>query len=305
MKTVLLTGSTGFLGSHLLKTLIHNQKYNIIALKRSTSNISRIASLLATHNVSYIDIDLAPFSLTVRELFSNNKIDIIIHTATNYGRNNTFPSEVLHANLLFPLSLLEAAVNNNVDLFINTDSYFNKPNQTYTALLNYSLSKKSLNIWFDYFKKKVKIINLRLEHLYGDFDSDTKFVENIIQNIAIKNIEKINLTYGQQKRDFIFVDDVCNAFLTILENYDKHIFNYLTFEAGTGISTSIKEFVETVKSYSKSTTELLFGTMPYREDEIMNSVADNSALLDWGWNYDYTIEKGIKKIIDIYKGVNY
>ena len=90
--------------------------------------------------------------------------------------------------------------------------------------------------------------------------------------------------------------------MTILDNYDKHIFKYLSFEVGTGISTSIKDFVETVKSYSKSSTELLFGIIPYREDEIMYSAADNSALRDWGWNYDYTVEKGIKQIIDIYNG---
>ena len=82
---------------------------------------------------------------------------------------------------MYPINLLEMAVKNNVGVFINTDSYFNKENLSYNYLLNYSLSKKSLNLWLKHFSKKIKIINMVLEHIYGEYDNDNKFIEKIIK----------------------------------------------------------------------------------------------------------------------------
>lgn len=167
MKTILLTGGTGFLGSHLLRYLVDYAKdgdYDIIVLKRSFSNTFRVSNFLNDGLVRFVDIDKLS---NLTSLFEDNNIKIIIHTATDYGRNEALPSRILESNLIFPLSLLEQGCKFGLDLFINTDSYFNKPNQTYRTLLDYSLSKKSLNLWLEYLAQKCKIINLRLEHLYG------------------------------------------------------------------------------------------------------------------------------------------
>ena len=50
---------------------------------------------------------------------------------------------------------------------------------------------------------KLKIINVILEHIYGPYDSDSKFVENMIQNIAVQIFDKLSLTKGYQKRDLL------------------------------------------------------------------------------------------------------
>lgn len=301
-ETILLTGATGFLGSRLLHKLCDSNLYRIIVLKRTFSNTIRISDILDNrHEVEYIDVDTVETDF-FEEYFSKNTVDIIIHCATYYGRgSNSSITRVLESNMMFPLSLLEVAVKHGLKLFINTDSYFNKQNQTYHTLLDYSLSKKTLNLWLEYLSSKVKIANFRLEHIYGENDSPTKFVESMIRKIAIENVESIALTYGQQMRDFIYIDDVCDAYLSLLKKYKKFDFRYLTFETGTGVKCSIRNFVERIKDISGSSTELLFGELPYREDEIMCSYADTSFLNNLGWKAQVGVDSGIKKIIDFYR----
>ena len=199
--------------------------------------------------------------------------------------------------MIFPVSLLELACDNNVQLFINTDSYFNKNNLSYLYLENYSLSKKTLNLWLKNFSKKIKVINLVLEHIYGNGDSNKKFVTTMIDKIALEQVDSIDITYGDQKRDFIFIDDVCNAYLKALEYGLNTNFHYKSFEVGTGIPVKINDFVSKIKKLSNSNTKINFGAIPYRDDEIMISVADNLDLINLGWKPEYDLENGLIEIL--------
>ena len=295
MNYILVTGATGFLGSHILKSLLQNTNYHILVLKRSFSDTYRINNELNNSRVHWINIDVDNVELV--NAFKNNNILAIIHCATNYGRNGDCV-DTLETNLIFPVYLLELAVKYNVELFINTDSYFNKDSMSYLYLQNYSLSKKSLLLWLKYFSKKIKIINMMLEHIYGDKDDDKKFVASMVRKIAIENINSVNCTFGDQKRDFIFVDDVCNAYLTVLDYGLKNKFRYRNFDIGTGTAVSIKDFVMKIKEISNSDTKLNFGAMPYRDDEIMLSVADNIDLCNLGWEPKFDYISGIKTVIE-------
>lgn len=292
-ETILLTGATGFLGSHLLKSLLFNTNYNIIVLKRSFSNTIRIINELKNNRVIAYNID----KKNIDSIFKENKIFAIIHCATHYGRENNNSFDVLNTNLMFPISILDAAISNKVKYFINTDSYFNKENLSYNYLLNYVLSKKSLLLWLKAFSKKIQVSNLILEHVYGKNDNDEKFVSKMIDSIAIKKIDQINLTHGDQKRDFIHVDDVCNAYICILKYMQKHKWRYRNFEIGTGIPISIKDFVQEIKTISKSNTILNFGYIPYREDEIMISCADTTELRNTGFKCKYNYKTGLSQIL--------
>ena len=291
---ILLTGATGFLGSHLLKKILKDTDYNVIVLKRSFSNTKRIVEALKNKRVLSYDID----TKEIKTVFSENKIDAIIHCATNYGRGNSSSYEVLESNLMFPISLLDEAVQNNVKYFINTDSYFNKENLSYSYLLNYSLSKKSLLLWLKNFSNKIQVANMVLEHIFGEDDSPEKFVTKMIDAIVIRKEDEIDLTYGDQKRDFIYVEDVTEAYIKVLEYMQGHKWRYRNFDIGTGHSVFIKDFVREIKNISNSSTILNFGKLPYREDEIMLSCADTAELEDMGFKCKYDYKKGLKKIIE-------
>lgn len=255
--TILLTGATGFLGSHVLKSLLNNNNLNIIVLKRASSSLSRISEIPLLSKVKFYDVDSTHDS--IEKAFKENKVDVILHMATAYGRDNEKVSDVLNSNLIFPINIIENAIKYNCKSFINIDSYFNKKKFSYDALPNYSLSKKSLMNWLKNFSSKIRIVNLMLEHIYGEFDSKNKFVESMIQNIAIKQVPSIDLTYGHQRRDFVYISDVVDAINIAIKYSLENNILFENFEVGYGDAFEIKEFVSLIKYYSNSKTNLNWG----------------------------------------------
>ena len=294
-KTFLLTGATGFLGSHLLRKLVQLD-CKVIIVKRSFSNIDKIVDLINLEQIKFHDLDKD----NLEDLFKKNNVDSIIHTATEYGRIDKSISKILEANLILPIKLIELAIKYNVTSFINTDSYFNKDNLSYSSLLNYSLSKKVLLKWLTQLSPKIRVVNIILEHMYGPNDSQSKFIEYIIQEIGINKSKKIDLTHGHQKRDFIYVDDVVDAFVNIIEHSLNNEITYSTFEIGFGTSTEVRKVVELIKKISKSNTNLKFGEIPYRSDEIMESKANITQITSLGWSPKINLEDGISFILKSY-----
>ena len=284
-KCFLVTGATGFLGSHVVKKLLaEGQK--VVILKRSFSNTKRLATELS--KVKSYDIDkLDDFA----DVFREQHIDVVIHTATCYGRQGEAVEEIYDVNLKFPLKLLELALRFNTDTFFNTDTILSK-------YLNwYALSKKQFSEIGQQFAHlgKINFIDAKLEHMYGEDDANTKFVTFMLEALQ-NNQDELKLTAGEQRRDFIYVDDVVEAYWKILtsQSNDK---KYQQYEVGTGKTISIKELVMLAKSITKSQTKLVFGAIPYRENEIMNSKANVESLLNLGWQAKVDIETGIRKIV--------
>jgi nucleoside-diphosphate-sugar epimerase len=285
-KTILLTGGTGFLGSNLLIKLL-DSGFNLVVLKRATSNLSRVA--MVYDRVTWYDIP----ENKIDEIFRAHEIDVIIHCATNYGRGDIDPSIVLEANMFLPLSLLELGRKNNVSCFINTDTILNK------RINLYSLSKSQFLDWLKYYAEHMTCINIALEHFFGPHDDKTKFVSNIIDQLLNKS-RRIELTPGEQKRDFIYIDDVVEAFMRILSRRDSLGKDFLHFEIGTGRLVSIRDFVTAVKKIVGSTDTILdFGALPYRNDEIMESQVDMRPIMALGWRPQFSLEEGLRRTVAV------
>jgi len=283
---LLITGATGFLGSHLTRMLI-SSGHDVLILKRSFSDCSRILDLLP-RLVSF-DLDRLPLT----EIFNQLKgIDVVIHAATCYGRNGESSSEVFAANTVFPLSLLELAVSCEVSTFVNTDT-------SLTRFLNpYALSKRQFSEWGRFYagKKAIRFVNLELEHFYGTGDDASKFTTHVIRS-CVNNLPELNLSLGEQRRDFIHIDDVRNAYFTVLEAAYCSAEHFLNYGVGSGQAVTIRKFVETVHSLANSTTNLNFGALPYRENEVMDACADVRALKALGWSPKVPLKEGIARAI--------
>jgi len=290
---VLLTGATGFLGSHLLKALF-NAGYKVVILKRSTSDIWRIANLL-NQVISY-DIDSVPLT----KAFEDQRIDYVIHTACHYGRNGDSIHQIVETNLMLGLKLLDAATFYNTGTFFNTDTFFNTHTLLQKHLQIYTLSKKQFVEWLHQRCDKIQIINMKLEHLYGPLDDTAKFVPWVLRQLEQK-VESINLTGGEQLRDFIYVDDVTSAYLATLQKVAQlPAFN--EFDVGTGVITSVRKLVEMLKTeyeqqHTASSTQLNFGALPYRDGEMMVVDVDNTALLELEWRPEFDLSAGLQKTI--------
>lgn len=279
-KTFLITGGTGYLGSHLVRRLIIEGS-KVIVLKRSFSNTSRLNDL--GKDIHYVDIDTSQ----LEDLFKNTSIDVIFHCATNYGKSNTKPTQLIEANLLLPLNLLQLAAQYHVKKFINTDTILD------TRVNFYALSKGHFSEWLKTFSSQLICCNIALEHFYGPQDDITKFVSFIVREF-ISNAESINLTPGEQKRDFIHIADVVEAIVSITNATDKYNNGFYRFEVGTGVNVSIREIVELIQNICQNhNTKVNYGAMPYRNNETMESKVNLAPLLATGWSPSIDIKSGL------------
>lgn len=285
---ILLTGATGFLGSHLLKKFV-SEKYNVVILKRSTSNVYRIENELK--EVKSYDVDRVELSQVFEE---NEKFDAIVHTATCYGRQHESILQMEKTNLIFPLKLLENAVQFECSQFFNTDTTLKR------TLNYYALSKKQFVDWGMQLakEKKIRFYNLRLEHMYGEMDDKNKFIPFIIHQCRL-NKPIINLTEGNQRRDFIYIENVIEMYDFLLKQSVLKTIYFDEFDIGTSNPISIKKVVENIHQLTRSKSKLNFGAVPYRKNETMYSSADSKKLLDLGFDFSKIVsfEQGIRKII--------
>ena len=292
-KTVLLTGATGFLGSHLLSGLLQ-EGHRVVVLKRSTSNILRIHHLM--NDVVVYDID----KYELDYIFLHECIEAVIHIATCYSRKQQNELDIVDTNIVLGINLLKSAAKRGVRIFINTDTFFNN-NLVANHMQAYTLSKKQFIEWLKYFSfSGVSVINMKIHHVYGPGDNNDKFIP-WLQTSLINNSGPVKVTSGIQLRDFIYIDDVVSAFILALkavnikESFKEHI-------VCTGIKTSVKDFSTELRSqiidkYGVN-TELLFGAVPTSSGEIMDINNDCSSLGSIGWRHLSPIKQGIKCLLD-------
>lgn len=262
---ILITGINGYLGSNLAKSLSKDNQ--IIGLEYSLHNLNRIEG----YNFKVYSVENG----VPNELFADNNIDAIIHTATFYGRQNEAVKTIAHANLFVPFELLDKAIVNGCSTFINTDTVLDR------FVSTYALTKNQFREWLYLRRNEIKIVNMQLEHFYGPDAPDTNFITAMIKRLK-QNEPNIDLTAGEQLRDFIYIDDVVAAYKTVLGKLPLRD-DYSEFQVSTQELISIKELMLTLKEITQSKSMLNFGAVPYRENELMNSETDNSALLKLGW----------------------
>ena len=288
---IVLTGATGFLGKELLNYLITCQ-YKIVLVKRKTTDLKVI---FKCHG----QIDSYDFD-KLDDLFAEHTdIDAVVHAATDYGVDELNLTSVFWANEALPIKLIELAIKNKVKLFINIDTFFVKSRKVkYNYLQSYILSKRQFLEWGKYLanSQKISFSNIRLFHLYGPGDRGHKFIPNIVKRCLQGG--EIDLTKGDQKRDFIYISDAVSAVGMIIKNNICKKLKFRHYDIGTGESISIKEIILTVKALSKSNIILNFGALPYRKGEFNDIYANTLAIRKIDWAPKIDIKTGLLNVIN-------
>lgn len=291
MKNVLILGGTGFLGSALTRKFIEDGS-RVSILKRHSSKIWRINDI-ATNIVSIYSIELD----NLENIFKQNKYDLVVHAATNYGRLGESAERIVEANLMLPLRLLELSIQYKSGSFLNIDTFYSS---NYKYLSHYSLSKEQFKAWLQVFSEEICIHNAVACHIYGPNDSNNKFIPMMIDNL-LSEVKEIPLTLGEQKRYFIYVDDLAEFCVEFSKQNNSKGFHERKIIANEYVS--VRYIMETLKKLTKNkSTKLNFGQLTYRENEIMNmNVEENNFSSNMNWKQKYDLEEGLKKTIEWHK----
>lgn len=217
-KTALITGSSGFLGKHLLKTL-KNSGYKTLRISheflRLQSDIHRF-------------FDSAPV------------FDYIFHLSA-YGNmgNHSNDEEIIESNILGTWNLLQATKDIPYKAFINvSSSSVTLPHQTiYSAT---KLGAEALcRAFVDEYQKP--IVTVRPYSVYGPEEADFRFIPTVFRSCMTG--EPMTLAPGTH--DWIYIDDVIRVLIEYVDNIDKLM--GATGELGTGIMTSNKSLVKMIE----------------------------------------------------------
>lgn len=304
MKSLLITGATGFIGSYLVDALIDNNEFEIIVLKRETSDTFRINHLLEKV-VSY-DIE----NIKLEEVFLKHEVQGIIHLATHYVKSHQSEDieNMIDANIKFPTVLLETAVKHNVDFFINTGTFFEYntfKNQIHEEDVPlpfnlYAATKASFDSITKYYANDygLNTITLKLAAPFG-YNDNFKLIPFIIDSIL--NNKQIDVGKGEQEWDFIYVKDVVDAYLQAIKlcvESKKSLHEDILI--GTGKVTSIKKIVTILSEISDSS--LVTNENDYTGKQIFFSCVDNTKARNLlQWMPKYSVEEALKETFNLYK----
>lgn len=287
-KKILITGSQGFIGSHLLRELLPENE--IIGLNISkdfkTKNYKpRIKNIV---KLKHDDV--------------KESLDGIIHLAalTNVEFCNNFPKKCIETNILGTQKMLELARKKNCKLiFISTSHVYGVPktlpikeNHSTNPTSVYAKSKRLAEILCEEYSKAygLNISILRLFSVYGNNSPPHLVTSRIISQLDHKTIQLGNVS---SRRDFIFIKDAINAIKIVLKNSR----NFGIYNVGTGQSHSILEVCNLIKKLSKKKTPVKSIPNIRRKDDAKDIIADISRIKRLGWKPQTTLENGLKIIL--------
>lgn len=299
MKT-LVTGGAGFIGSHLVDRLLQEGHGVVVIDNFLTGSPGNLSHHKNNKHLALIEADISEFN-TITPYFKN--IDIVFHLAAlaDIVPSIANPSGYYKSNVTGTFSVLEACRLNAVKKLIYSassscygiPSVFPTPeiapiNPQYPYALTKYLGEEIVLHWAKVYK--LSAISLRLFNVYGPRSRTSGTYGAVFGVFLAQKLKRQPLTIvgdGRQKRDFIYVSDVVEAFIKAgLSKIENEVFN-----VGTGAPQDINKLASSLggeKTY-----------IPKRPGEPDCTWADigkiKSAL---GWRPEVTFSEGVRKILE-------
>ncbi len=278
-RRVLVTGGTGFIGSHLTKALI-DQGHDVAVIHRSSSDFGRIQNVL--DKIQLYPADLRDTEV-VAKIIEDFNPEAIFHLATYYAVNHKSQDivKMVDTNVLGTINLLEAARQFGVTLFVNTSSCFvYQPSQQAVteespvgAINLYALTKLQAEDACSFYAKEYgqRCVTLRLFSPYGPSDHQRRLIPYIIKTFL--NKERPQMTTGKQQWDFVYVTDIVDAYLKVLAALDLPS-GHVIFNIGSGEATSVYNIGEELKEILEGDQFPNWGAIAHRPNELWFVCAD-------------------------------
>ena len=292
---VLILGSTGLVGSSLMRLLDTKKDYDVVGASRKDAN-------LFSYKETY-------------DLVSKTNPDVLINAAAKVGgiyANNSQRTEFILENLKININILEACIDYSNIFVINLGSSCIYPLDAKNPIIEesimtgaleptnspYAMAKltaielaNSLSIQYGH-----KILNLMPTNLYGPGDNFSELDSHVIPGLIfrmhqakINNEESFNIWgTGKPLREFLYVDDLAKAIEFLINNpTDQSLLNI-----GSGYEVSILELAKKIKKVVDFDGSLVFDNT--KPDGNPRKLLDSSKIFKLGWKPETSIDEGLQ-----------
>ena len=217
-KNILITGASGFVGSHVVDDCLKNN-FNVQAIFRHSKKNVGFAKKYKKKifPIFYNNI------YEIKNKLTNCKIDYVIHCATHYIKKHDHNDieNIIKSNVLFSTILLDTVVNIKIKKFINLGTVWQHFNDTKNLAFNlYAATKQSFECIFNYYKNqytKIKFYNILLTDTFGTNDKRKKLIPILLKNFNKKNQDKINIPKNLSM-NLVNINEVTKCLNILLKN---------------------------------------------------------------------------------------
>lgn len=298
---IYVAGHTGMVGSAIVRALKGAGYTNIICRTHEELDLTRQAD--------------------VTDFFAVEKPEYVFVAAAKVGgikANSTYPVEFAVENAYMGLNVITAAHNNGVKKLLYLSSACCYPNSAEMPIKEsdllcgfpektneaYAMAKNLCLRLCEYYKREYNddFVAVMPSNCYGEGDSFDPLNSHVIPSLIMKyHNAKLNGTEqievwgsGKPMREFIYVDDLADACIFVMENYsgEEHV------NIGTGEEISILELARLVSKTVGYEGKIVCDTS--KPDGKMRNFIDSSKLADLGWKPKYAIAEGIEKLYKWY-----
>ena len=309
-RKAVVTGGAGFVGSNLVDLLV-DQGWDVLVLDDlSSGSMEHVAAARRRGKVSVHVTDIR--TPDVVDVVKRHGPEVVFHLAAQSKVRPSVDDPIFDAdvNVLGTLNVLEAtrAAGARKVVFASSGGAIYggdvklpvKESTTKKPESPYGISKKIVEDYFRWYSDMygIEYTLIAPANIYGP-RQDPGLEGGVVAIFTRAMLEGRRPTIfgdGTQTRDFLFVEDVCDAFLRAADQGDGRLFN-----VGTGVETSVNQLYDAVATATGYTTAA-FHTDP-KPGDVHRSVVDPSAAKKaLGWEAWTSLTEGIRKTVEWYRG---
>lgn len=343
MKTYLITGASGFIGSHLSEKLLKegNRVINVDIFNDYYDLSIKMANTLASTNISEKlivnseelskeerltklkkTVDSEKYTLEIcdirdlenlERIFSENKIDTVVHLAARAGVRPSIEDPILYqeVNGRGTQNILECCRKYGVKNIVAASSSsvygnnkvvpFKETDVVDYAISPYAATKKSNEVMGHVYHSlyKMNMAWLRFFTVYGPRQRPDLAI-NKFTRLILEGEEIPVFGDGSTSRDYTYVDDIVDGIcksMEYVENVENNESVYEIFNIGSNSPVSLKEMIETIEKVLDKKAKI--NRLPMQPGDVDRTYADVTKLKEMtGYNPSLSFEEGIRKFVE-------
>lgn len=290
---VLVTGASGFIGSHLVNRMLGMGWEVHVVLRSQPDNLPfKDGARVHIHTGS---------TASLIDIVRQSQPQIVFHLASLFLAQHQADDIVglVRSNVEFGSQLAEAMARNQVRLLVNTGtSWQHYQDADYSPVCLYAALKQAFEAVLQFYVETgaLEVVTLKLFDTYGPGDPRPKLL-HLLKRIALSG-ESLAMSPGEQLMDLVYIDDVVDAFLLAANALQSgQIGGMEAFGVSSGAALPLKDLAAIYSSVSGYPLHIEWGGRPYRPREVMQPWHSFKVLPGWVPKID--LATGIKRCLEI------